>query len=88
MLPFVKLNTLFGNITNVALKFFTSSLFENGANEVPWYHEMVGTGLPLEKQAMLTESPSRTVTVSFSFMVVGTPAAKHGLIGSNILCHE
>ena len=35
---------------------------------------MVGTGLPEEKQAMLTEPPSCTVTVSFRFMVVGTPA--------------
>ena len=38
---------------------------------------MVGTGLPEEKQAMLTESPSCTVTVPFRFIVVGTAAVKY-----------
>ena len=56
-----------------ASTFFIVSLCENGANEVPRYHEMVGTGLPEEKQTMLTESPSCTVTVPFRFVVVGTP---------------
>ena len=32
---------------------------------------MVGTGLPEELQAMLTESSSCTVTVLFRFMIVG-----------------
>ena len=32
---------------------------------------MVGTGMPVELQAMLTESPSCTVTVPFRFVVVG-----------------
>ena len=59
-----------------ALKSCTVSLCENGGGEVPRYHEMVGTGLPEEKQAMLTESPSCTVTVPFRVMVVGAPATK------------
>ena len=59
------------------MKFIILSVCENGANEAPRYQEMVGMGLPEEKQAMLTESPSCTVTVSFRFMVVGTPAAKY-----------
>ena len=65
------------------MKFITVSLSENGADEVPRYHEMVRTGLPEEKQAMLTESPSCTVTVPFCrFIVVGTAAAKYSFIGS------
>ena len=77
MLPSVKLNVrLPGDPVITALKFCTVSLCENGACEAPRYHEMVGTGLPEEKQVMLTESPSCTVTVAFRFMVVGTPATK------------
>ena len=53
----------------------TASLCENGAGKVPRYHVIVGTGLPEEKQVMLTESPSCTVTVPLRFMVVGTPGA-------------
>ena len=81
MLPAVNLNTSFGNVpTNPALKFCTLPLCKNGAGEVPRYHEMVGTGLPEEKQAMLTESPSCTVTVPFRFMVVGAPVRYEGAI--------
>ena len=72
MLPSVKLNTPGEEPITKAVKFCTVSLCENGANEPPRYQEMVGTGLPEEKQAMLTESPSCTVTVPFRFMVVGT----------------
>ena len=79
MLPSVKLNTP-GKPTIIDVKFITVSLCENGASESPRYHEMVGTGLPEEKQVILTESPSCTVTVPFRFMVVGTPAAKYGLM--------
>ena len=74
MLPSVKLSTP-GEPITVATKFITLSLCENGASEAPRYHEMIGMGVPEETQAMLTESPSRTVTVSFRFMVVGTPVA-------------
>ena len=74
MLPSVKLNTTGEDPTTIAVKFMTLSLCENGAGEVPRYHEMVGTGLPVELQAMLTDSPSCTVTVPFRFMVAGTPA--------------
>ena len=87
MLPSVKLNTLGKEPTTIAVKFITVSLCENGANEVPRYHEMVGTGLPEEKQAMLTESPSCTVTVPLRFMVVGVSVGMrratklHGLLG-------
>ena len=73
MLPSANVNTRL----EVTVKFITVSLCENGANEPPRYQEMVGTGLPEEKQAMLTESPSCTVTVLLRFMVVGTPAAKY-----------
>ena len=75
MLPSVKLNTP-GEPTTKVVKFCTVSLCENGAGEVPRYHEMVGTGLPEEKQVMLTEPPSCTLTVPFRFMVVGAPAVK------------
>ena len=72
MLPSVKSTCLLpSDPIIIALKSCTVSLCENGAGEVPRYHEMVGTGLPEEKQAMLTESPSCTVTVPFRFMVVG-----------------
>ena len=78
MLPSVNLSSggsLSLSRDRIASRFITLSLCENGAGEVPRYHEMVGTGLPEEAQAMLTESPSCTVTVPFRFMVVGTPAA-------------
>ena len=78
MLPSVKVKMASPTIS--ALKFCTLPLFGNGANESPRYHEMLGTGLPEEKQAILTESPSCTVTVPFRFMVVGAPAAKYSLI--------
>ena len=80
MLPSVKLNTP-GEPTIVDVKFMTVSLCENGAGEVPRYQEMVGTGLPVELQAMLTESPSCTVTVPFRFVVDGAAAAKYNSIG-------
>ena len=80
MLPSVKLNTP-GEPTIVDVKFMTVSLCENGAGEAPRYQEMVGTGLPVELQAMLTESPSCTVTVPFRFMVIGAAAAKYNSIG-------
>ena len=77
MLPSVKTSCL-GNDPNIcAWKALTILLSENGAGEAPRYQEMVGTGLPEETQAMLTEPPSCTVTVLFRFMVVGTPAAKY-----------
>ena len=77
MLPSVKASCL-GNGPNISTwKSLTVSLCENGAGEPPRYQEMVGTGLPEEKQAMLTESPSCTVTVPFRLMVVGTPAVKY-----------
>ena len=53
----------------------TASLCENGAGKVPRCHVMVGTGLPVKLQAMLTKSPSCTVTVPFRVIVVGTPGA-------------
>ena len=78
MLPSVKVSCVLkpGPIIT-ALKSCTVSLCKNGANEVPKYHEMVGTGLPEETQAMLTESPSCTETVPFRFVVDGTPAVKY-----------
>ena len=79
MLPSVKISCLLPGIpTNSALKSCTVSLCENGAGEAVRYQEMVGTGLPEEKQAMLTESPSCTVTVPFRFMVVGASAGMRG----------
>ena len=88
MLPSVNLSSggslgLSRNI--IALKPCTLSLSENGANETPRYHEMVGTGLPEEKQAMLTESPSCTVTVPFRFMVIGAPV---DMTGTNLWLHN
>ena len=77
MLPSVKLSILLPVSPVIsALKFCTLSLGENGANETPRYQEMVGMGLPEEKQAMLTESPSCIVTVPFRFRVAGAPAVK------------
>ena len=88
MLPSVKISCLLPTDPIItALKSCTVPLCENGAGEVPRYHEMVGTGLPEEKQAMLTESPSCTVTVPFRFMVVGVSVGMrratklHGLLG-------
>ena len=80
MLPPVKLSILLSSIA--ALKLCLLSLCENGASEAARYHEMVGTGLPEEKQAMLTESPSCTMTVPFRVMVVGAPAAKYNFLGA------
>ena len=78
MLPSVKLNIRFGTIPTISARKFSTLLFcENGAGEVPRYQEMVGIGLPEEKQVILTESPSCTVTVPFRFMVVGAPATKY-----------
>ena len=75
MLPSVNLNIRLPAGPNISVwKSPKMSLCENGVNEAPRYHEMVGMGLPEEKQAMLTESPSCTVTVPFRFMVVGAPA--------------
>jgi len=86
MLPSVNLNIRLPAGPNISVwKSSTLSLHENGAGEVSRYQEMVGTGLPEEKQAMLTESPSSTVTVLFRFMVVGAPAcmgAQNKLLGS------
>ena len=87
MLPSVNLSSggslgLSRNI--IASKFITVSLCENGANETPRYHEMVGMGLPEEKQAMLSESPSCTVTVAFRSMMIGAPGVKHSFIDSNV----
>ena len=76
-LPSVNLSSgrsVIGSRTIVASKFITLSLCENGGGDAPRYQEMVGMGLPEEKQAMSTESPSCTVTVPFRFMMVGAPA--------------
>ena len=81
MLPSVNLSSggsLGLSLNIVASKFITVSLCENGAGEVPRYHEMVGAGLPEEKQVMLTESPSCTVTVPFRFTFVGAPVGIRG----------
>ena len=78
MLPSVKASCpLPSGLIIIALKSITVSLCENGAGEPPRYHEMVGMGLPAELQAMLTESPSCTVTVPFRFMMVGAPGVKY-----------
>ena len=78
MLPSVKASCpLPSGLIIIALKSITLSLCENGAGEPPRYHETVGTGLPEELQAMLTESPSCTVMVPLRFMVAGTPAVKY-----------
>ena len=86
MLPSVNLNInrkVIGFRTIVASKFCTLSLCEKGAGEVPRYQEMVGTGLPEEKQAMLTESPSCIVTVPFRLMVVGVSVCTKGATNYN-----
>ena len=83
MLPSVKVNIRLPDCPNISIrKFCTLSLCKNGAGEPPRYHEIVGTGLPVELQVMLTESPSCTVTVLLRFAVVGTPAVKYSFIGS------
>ena len=83
MLPSVNLSSGGPPTLNiVASKFCTVSSCENGANEAPRYHEMVGMGLPEEKQVMLTDSPSCTVTVPLRLMVVGAPTVKYNSIGS------
>ena len=76
MLPSVKANCPIP-VCLVTTARNSSTLFQsgNGASESPRYHEMVGTGLPEEKQVMLTESPSCIVTVPSRLMVVGPPAA-------------
>ena len=83
MLPSVKSSIMFGLTPTIsARKFSTLSYCENGAGEAPRYQEMVGTGLPVEIQMMLTESPSCILTVPFRFMIVGAPAAKYNYLGS------
>ena len=63
MLPFLIIALIDGPApVTLACKLFTVSLCGNGTTEVPRYHVMVGTGLPVEKQEILTESPSSTVT--------------------------
>jgi len=63
MLPFVTIAIVVGpDPVILASTLFTVSLCGNGATEVSRYHIMVGTGLPVEKQEILTESPSSTVT--------------------------
>ena len=87
MLPSENLSidrSVIGSRTIVASKFCRLSLCGNGAGEPPRYHEMVGMGLPEEKQAMSTESPSCTVTVLFRFMAVGAPAVIYNFISSNV----
>ena len=75
MLPFVTVAIVVApDPVTLAFTLFTVSLCGNGATEVPRYHVMVGTGLPVEKQEMLTESPSSTVTSPVRFMVIGSSA--------------
>ena len=75
MLPFVTIAIEFGGIPIIlASNSFTVSFCGNGATEVPRYHVMVGTGLPVEKQEILTESPSSTVISPVRFMVIGSAA--------------
>ena len=75
MLPFVIIAIAVGPApVTLASKSFTVSLCGNGATEVPRYHVMVGTGVPVEKQEIQTESPSSTVTSPVRFMVIGSPA--------------
>ena len=88
MLPSVNLSSggsLGLSRNKIASRFITLSLCENGTGESPRYHEMVGTGLAEEKQVMLTESPSCTVTVSFRFMVIGAPV---DMTGANLWLHN
>ena len=75
MLPFVIIAIVVGpDPVILASKLFTVSFCGNSATEVPRYHVMVGTGLPVEKQEILTESPSSTVTSPVRFMVIGSSA--------------
>jgi len=75
MLPFVTIAiAVASDPVTLACKLFTVSFRGNDATEVPRYHVMVGTGLPVEKQEILTESPSSTVTSTVRFMVIGSPA--------------
>ena len=76
MLPSVKANCPIP-VCLVTIARNSSILFQsgNGASESPRYHEMVGTGLPEEKQVMLTASPSCIVMVPSRLMVIGPPAA-------------
>ena len=79
MLPTVIIGiTVIPDPTNLASKLFTVLFCGNGATEVPRYHVMVGTGLPVEKQEILTESPSSTMTSPVRFMVIGSPAFNEG----------
>ena len=79
MSPFVMLTIIFGgDPVIVDCKSLIVSLCGSGATEVPRYHVMVGTGLPVEKQEILTESPSSTVTSPVRFMVTGAPAVNEG----------
>ena len=72
MSPFVMLIVILGpDPVTTACKSLIVSLCGNGATEVPRYHVMVGTGLPVEKQEILTESPSSTETSPVRFMVTG-----------------
>ena len=74
MLPFVTIAIVVApDPVTLVTKLFTVSLCGNGASEVPRYHVMVGTGVPVEKQEILTESPSSTVTSPVRFMVIGSP---------------
>ena len=87
MLPSENLSTgrsVIGSRTILASKFCTLALCENGAGEAPRYHKMVGTGLPVELQVMLIDSPSCIVTMPFRFMVAGTPADIINFYGSLI----
>ena len=84
MLPSVNLNIRLPAGPNISVwKSPKMSLCENGVNESPRYQEMVGLGLPEETQAMLTESPSCTVTVPFRSMVVGVSVCMKGATNCN-----
>ena len=75
MLPFVTIAIVVApDPVTLVTKLFTVSLCGNGASEVPRYHVMVGTGVPVEKQEILTESPSSTVTSLLRIIVIGSPA--------------
>ena len=79
VLPFVIIVIVVGpNPVTLACNSFTVSFCGNGATEVPRYHVMVGTGLPVEKQEILTEFPSSTVTSPVRFVVIGSPAFNEG----------
>jgi len=79
MLPFVTITPVAGlDPISLASKLITVSFCGNGATEVPRYHVMVGTGLPVEKQEILTSSPSSTVTSPIRFTVIGSAAFNEG----------